>query len=263
METKLLEREAIPQITDAEREVADLLSIEVPPAEALATRDAVPLWFHTFALNRAESIYTPGIARDHRYRLPAIPESFAGERVLDIGSFDGFYAFLAEARGAERVVAVDNEQYVDWVRARFDCELGGGDGFRAVAGLLDSGVEYVRRDAFEVDQLGERFDTVICFGILHRVEDPVGLLRALHDSLDEGGRIILETYGSHADADDPSVRVHHHGDVYGRDEFVYWGFTEESLRRLGLIAGFAAFELVDAPQVAGHPRIIGELRRAS
>ena len=31
--------------------------------------------------------------------------------VLDVGCFDGFYAFLAERRGAERVVAVDNEQY--------------------------------------------------------------------------------------------------------------------------------------------------------
>jgi predicted RNA methylase len=28
--------------------------------------------------------------------------------VLDVGCFDGFYAFLAERRGAERVVAVDN-----------------------------------------------------------------------------------------------------------------------------------------------------------
>ena len=262
METKLLEREEIPQITDAEREVANLLPIEAGAPEARAARDAVSVWFHTFALNRAEGIYTPGIARDHRYRLPAIPESFAGERVLDIGSFDGFYAVLAEARGAERVVAVDNEQYVDWVRARFDRELEGGEGFRAVAALLDSGVEYVRRDAFEVDQLGERFDTVICFGILHRVEDPVGLLRVLYDSLAEGGRIILETYGSRADLDDPSVHVHHYGDVYTRDEFVYWGFTEESLRRLGLIAGFDGFELVDAPHVAGHPRIIGELQRA-
>ena len=43
--------------------------------------------------------------------------------MLDIGTFDGFYAFLAEARGARRVVGVDNEQYVDWIRGRFGIEL--------------------------------------------------------------------------------------------------------------------------------------------
>jgi hypothetical protein len=35
-------------------------------------------------------------------------DRFARRSVLDIGTFDGFYSFLAEARGASRVVAVDN-----------------------------------------------------------------------------------------------------------------------------------------------------------
>jgi ACT domain len=47
-------------------------------------------------------------------------------RVLDIGTFDGFYAFLAEHRGADRVVAVDNEQYRLWVASRWGVELVGG-----------------------------------------------------------------------------------------------------------------------------------------
>jgi hypothetical protein len=41
-------------VTEAERQVADLLAIEVDPAVARATVQAVPFWFHTFALNRAE-----------------------------------------------------------------------------------------------------------------------------------------------------------------------------------------------------------------
>jgi ribosomal protein L11 methylase PrmA len=105
-------------VTEAEREVADLLAFEVDPALARATVGAVPFWFHTFALNRAEGIYTPGAARDHRYRVSALPEDFAGMSVLDVGCFDGFYAFLAERRGAERVVAVDNEQYRLWVASQ-------------------------------------------------------------------------------------------------------------------------------------------------
>jgi hypothetical protein len=60
-------------VTGAEREVADLLPIAADPQEARAILRSVPFWFHTFALNRAEGIYTPGAARDHRYRVRAVP----------------------------------------------------------------------------------------------------------------------------------------------------------------------------------------------
>ena len=123
--------EEVPATSPAERAVADLLPIDAPTLTAARISDAVPIWFHTFQL--APGIYTPGIARDHRYRLPALePARFAGRRVLDIGTFDGFYAFLAEARGAARVVAVDNEQYVEWVQGRFGVALGPAAGFRAI-----------------------------------------------------------------------------------------------------------------------------------
>ena len=175
-------------------------AIGAPAAVAERVRDSVPLWFHTFAL--APGIYTPGIARDHGYRLAVLgADRFAGRSVLDVGAFDGFYSFLAEVRGARRVVAVDNEQYVDWVRARFGVTLQGGVGFRAIAGLVASRVEYRRMDALDVRELGERFDVVLCFGILHRVTDPVALLRALADVLAPGGEIVLETYGSRPGAD--------------------------------------------------------------
>jgi tRNA (mo5U34)-methyltransferase len=98
--------------------VADLLPIEVDPDVARATVEEVPFWFHTFALSRAAGIYTPGAARDHRYRVATLPSDFGGMSVLDVGTFDGFYAFLAEHRGADRVVAVDNEQYRLWVASR-------------------------------------------------------------------------------------------------------------------------------------------------
>ncbi len=103
--------------------------------------------------------------------------------VLDVGTFDGFYAFLAEARGARRVVAVDNEQYREWVSSRWGVELEGGEGFAAIRELLDSEVDYRRLDAFDLDELGETFDLILCFGILHRVENPLGLLKVLRRRL--------------------------------------------------------------------------------
>jgi len=247
-------------VTEAERQVADLLPIEVAPGLARATVEAVPFWFHTFALNRAEGIYTPGAARDHRYRVSFLPADFAGMRVLDVGTFDGFYAFLAEHRGADRVLAVDNEQYRLWVASRWGIRLEGGAGFRAVGRLLDSEVEYQRMDAFALDGLEERFDFVYCCGILHRVDNPLGLLRVLRGRTVSGGTVLIETYGVGPEhKDGASIQVSRPGEVYKGDEFVYWGFGAAGLERLAGIAGFSGVEALHSVEVDGHPRIIGQL----
>ena len=69
--------EPIPETSAAERVVADALAIGAPAAIAERVRDSVPLWFHTFAL--APGVYTPGIARDHGYRLAVLDaDRFAG-----------------------------------------------------------------------------------------------------------------------------------------------------------------------------------------
>ena len=84
--------EPIPETSPAERVAADAQAIGAPVVDAERVRDSVPLWFHTFAV--APGIYTPGIARDHGYRLAVLGANrFAGRSVLDVGAFDGFYSF--------------------------------------------------------------------------------------------------------------------------------------------------------------------------
>jgi tRNA (mo5U34)-methyltransferase len=254
------ERERVPGPTEAEREVADLLPIGASDDQARKTLEQIPLWFHTFSLDGG-SLYTSGVARDHRYRIPVLPQDLSGKSVLDVGTFDGFYAFLAESRGATRVVAIDNEQYRDWVRARWGAQLVGGEGFRAIAELLGSGVEYRQLDAFDLDALPETFDLIFCFGILHRVENPLGLLEVLRRRVADGGRVQVETYGVADPALEEAAAIHvcEPGEVYARDEFVYWGFSGESLDRLARHAGFAGATVIDSPMIDGHPRIIASL----
>ncbi len=254
--------EPIPETSLAEQLVADAFAIGAAPSDAARVRDAVGLWFHTFAL--APGIYTPGIARDHGYRLSVLgADRFRGRSVLDVGAFDGFYSFLAEHRGARRVVAVDNEQYVDWVRARFGITVSAAAGFRAIAELTDSQVEYRQMNAEAVRDLDEQFDVALCFGILHRVTDPVALLQALADVLAPGGEVVLETYGSRLPANTPAIEVREPGDVYDRDEFTYWGFPAAGLRRLGQLVGLDDVEIVDELHVDGHPRIVAVMRSAA
>jgi tRNA (mo5U34)-methyltransferase len=249
-----------PAATAAERAVADQLPIGASPEAARQAVDRVPLWFHTFSLDGGE-IYTPGVARDHRYRLPFFQDDLTGRSVLDIGTFDGFYAFLAETRGARRVVAVDNEQYAEWVRARWGVDLEGGEGFRTIAELLDSEVEYHRIDAFALDALSERFDLILCFGILHRVDNPLGLLSVLRRRLERDGEVLLETYGVRDPVLDADAAIHvcEPGEVYARDDYVYWGFSGASLDRLAHHAGFDGATVLDTPMIDGHPRIVCRL----
>jgi SAM-dependent methyltransferase len=115
----------------------------------------------------------------------------------------------------------------------------------------------------DVGDLGERFDVALCFGILHRVTDPIALLRALAAVLEPGGQILLETYGSRLDPESPGLEIHEPSDVYARDEFVYWGFGPEALRRLARIAGLGEMTVLDRVEIDGHPRILAALRAAT
>ena len=209
---------SLPEITSAERAVADLLPIGADPEEARRVLARVPLWFHTFALNAERGLYTPGVARDHRYRVPFLPASFAGRRVLDVGTFDGFYAYLAEHRGATRVLAVDNEQYIAWVKARWGVVLEGRRGLPRDrrAARLARGVRARRRA--HAPGHGRAFRRIFCFGILHRVENPLGLMRALGERLAPGGRLLVETYGIAHDGrvDERAIEVQQRGGIYPR-----------------------------------------------
>ena len=93
------------------------------------------------------------------------------------------------------------------------------------------------------------------------MENPLGLLKIIRRRLATGGRVLLETHGA-ADRTFDSAVVHipAPGEVYARDDFVYWGFTPAGLDAMARHAGFEGFELIDAPVIDGHPRVLGGLR---
>src|SRR5215211_3908600 len=72
-------------------------------------------WYHTIDL--PDGTATPGWFDTRAAAGPAgLPPSLAGRRCLDVGTFDGFWAFEMERRGAAEVVAldVDDPAALDW-----------------------------------------------------------------------------------------------------------------------------------------------------
>jgi tRNA (mo5U34)-methyltransferase len=150
------------------------VSIASPPPDAL--RRARELrWYHTLEL-------APGHVTDGIFDLRpfvdryGLPERMDGMRALDVGTWDGFWAFEMERRGAD-VVALDLEREadMDWPPRRRDevnPSARRGDGFRLAHELLGSRVERVEQSVYEADpaQLGT-FDLVLCGSVLIHLRD--------------------------------------------------------------------------------------------
>ena len=69
-------------------------------------------WYHTIDLGEAG--VTPGFV-DHRAQVQnyGLPSSLAGKRCLDVATFDGFWAFEMEKRGAAEVIGIDVNSLAD------------------------------------------------------------------------------------------------------------------------------------------------------
>lgn len=148
-------------------------------------------WYHT--IDVAPGVTTPGWF-DLRHSLDLVPfPDVRGKRCLDIGTFDGFYAFEMERRGAAEVVAVDVEDHEEWdwpadarqggPLARRDPGMSGppkGAGFRLVADLIDSKVDWRVCNIYDLDPdvLGS-FDVVVCGTLLLHLQNPVKALEAV------------------------------------------------------------------------------------
>lgn len=104
-------------------------------------------------------------------------QPWVGRRVLEIGAGIGnMSAFLADR---ERVVLTDTEgYYLGRLRDRF-----GGERHVVVAEL--------RLPAVEPHLKAERLDTIVCLNVLEHIEDDRASLRAMHELLEPGGRLVL------------------------------------------------------------------------
>lgn len=148
---------------------------------------AIPEWYHTLEL--PGGLVTPGWF-DLRSLAPQLPfPALAGKRCLDVGTFDGFWAFEMERRGAAEVVAIDvvDPREWDWpvgsqdaVVAALARRKAAGSGFLVAKEALGSSVSRHELSVYDADPstLGT-FDFVYVGSLLLHLRDPVRALERL------------------------------------------------------------------------------------
>jgi tRNA (mo5U34)-methyltransferase len=168
-------------------------------AEQVAELD----WYHVIDLPGA--ITTPGWF-DTRAVAPKVPmpASLAGRRCLDVGTWDGFWAFEMERRGAAAVVAIDLDEPTQWdwppeARLRHSHNLvyleqfkRGDAAFRLAHDALGSRAERLPLSVYDLsaEAIGT-FDFAFLGTLLMHLRDPVRALDALRGVIAPGGEAVI------------------------------------------------------------------------
>ena len=244
------------------------------PAELQAQADSFT-WFHTIDLGHG--VKTKGLSDSNatitREQLPDL----GGRSVLDIGTWDGYYAFFAERSGASRVVAMDHYAWgLDWTaRDRYwnECrengtlpdhsrdttdfwrpDLPGRRGFDFAHAALASNVETVVGDfaAVDLEPLGT-FDVVLYLGVLYHMKEPLTCLERLRAVTREVAVIETVAMRLRGSSGHSLLAFHSGGDL--NLDFGNWYVPNiEALSNLALAAGFSRVEVVQGPPPNPAPK---------
>lgn len=242
----------------------------VPPAATISTQGsalaqlvASTPWYHSIDLGGG--VKTPG-RFDHgaileRYRLPP---TLTGKRILDVATFDGFWAFEFERRGAAEVVAIDLEGPLDIdfpprIRAAAtaaDAARRFGRGFEIAREALNSNVRRVNCNVYQLDpdRLGQ-FDVVHVGDLLLHLNNPVLALQNVA-KVCTGYALISDVYFPELDfAGQGAPLIEYRG---GASDTVWWKFSLAALQRMIVDAGFERVELLSAFRygLRGQPETI-------
>ena len=148
---------------------------------------AFPRWMYRFEFDGGLSTQVPDQSMVNRHEqrrryffeplLQLTGGSLAGRRVLDLGCNAGYWSLLASDAGADFVLGVDSQQtFIEQAELVFDAK-----------GVDPARYRFEAADVFE-HELGERFDVVLCLGLMEHVGKPVELFERIAAS---GAEIVV------------------------------------------------------------------------
>lgn len=186
-------------------------------------------WYHSIELR--PGIITPGIVSGDVLPFYQIPPDLSGKTVLDIGCWDGFFAFECERRGAKRVVAADI-----W-------ENSGRGAFDLAREELNSRVEPLESTVYDLPGKlgGERFDLILFLGVLYHLRHPLLALEKLAECHSPGGLVIIDTVVDYETATlpRPMVAFYPKNEMSG-DPTSWWGPNPHAVAAMLGVAGYAS-----------------------
>jgi tRNA (mo5U34)-methyltransferase len=200
-------------------------------------------WYHT--LDLAPGVVTPGWL-DHRRVVAQVPlpASLDGKRCLDVGTFNGFWAFEMERRGAQDVVAIDvlDPHRWDWPAGSDQAtietlaqRMAEGEGFAVAQAALDSAVRRLDLSVYDLDERNVgKFDVVYVGSLLIHLRDPVRALERVREVC-EGTLILVDGIDLPMTLRNPRLPV---ARLDGRGRPWWWYPNLAGLARLVEAAGF-------------------------
>ncbi len=203
----------------------------------------VSLWYHTLDLPSGPTSGWFDL-RDVAAKLPW--PQVRGARCLDIATYDGFYAFELERRGAASVTATDISNHDEWDWPFSLREKGGdalaqiagekGNGFEVAKAELGSSVEKVEVNVYDLSpETVGTFDVIVCGSLLLHLRDPVRALEAIR-SVCSGWFLSVEAVSLPLSTLFPTRPMAELGD---EDRKLQWWIANTAAhRRLLRVAGF-------------------------
>jgi tRNA (mo5U34)-methyltransferase len=218
-----------------------------PEQTAILTRISGIEWYHSIDLGHG--VVTPGMY-DHRpvlsqYRLPDLK----GKRVLDVATFDGYWAFEFEKMGAREVVAMDVATWneidipprIRVGASKEDLATKTGTGFNLAREILRSKVERGIMNVYNLSpEWKGKFDFVFCGDLLLHLMNPMKALQNIH-SVVSGYAYIVDVFNPEFGDDEENAVLRYAG---GTGRMVWWRFGLGSLKKMIKDAGFREVEMV-------------------
>jgi hypothetical protein len=165
---------------------------------------SVPYWRQQIPIS--DEIRTPGRSTADKWERFDLADDLNGVRLLDIGSWDGLHAFIAEDRGANAIAMDVYSTKGDYEGWWDEVRKGGADaGIKTVKQLRNSNIQIWDRSVYTLDSADDGlFDIVLFPAVLYHLAKPMDALEAIEDVTD--GSVLVETMvqpdGQNASLDD-------------------------------------------------------------
>lgn len=205
-------------------------------------------WYHTIDLGGGDQ--TEGFVDLRPFLRRSLPRSLAGRRCLDVGTFDGFWGFAMEDRGASSVVGIDvgdSSQLehpplrrADNLAAAHASAVPHGTGFSLAAAARGSRMRRVCCNVYDLDAdaVGGPVDFVLVGTILQHLRDPVRALERVRSVLAPGGSAVLvETISTSLTLRHPRRPVGEFRPAMPDNHFTWWVPNLSLLRAWPTAAG--------------------------